>query len=300
MENILFIKDEAQFAELFNQPKWREIRIKFFCKICGKEESLKLRNCSVEKGLICRRSHKPDKVEKTCKKCGKTFTIRRLLFEKKSECLCEYCTRIKNSGGEEAFHKKRLESAKKTCNTQLKKYGAIGNGNPSANEKRMKTIKEKYGNDFYKHVFSDAAKVRTPEERKISSDKRRQTMRDKYGREFNNRSVLYKVDDIYFDSSWEVYFYIYCKDKSIKIEREPLSLDYIGDDGAQHKYYPDFRIPCGLVEIKSEYKLQKEPKGKIFCIKSNKIVLISNKEIQFFKKYFESHYGKNKIKEFKC
>lgn len=300
MENIIFISNEDQLKLLFSLPKYQQIRISFKCTLCSKIETLYLRNMSLERGLVCRRKHKPNTIKFKCENCGKETEIRRFLFEHKTQKLCEHCTRINNAGGQEEFHKARIAVAKKICETQIKKYGAVGNGNPKANEKRMKTIKEKYGDDFYKNVFHQASLAKTPIEKHISNEKRRKTMLEKYGREFNTRSLYYKYNDIYFDSSWEVYFYVYCIDHSIKIEREPYGIKYTLKDGTIHKYYPDFKIPCGLVEIKSDYRMSKELEEKKICIKSNNVVLINNKRIQFFKNYFENTYGKHKIKELKC
>lgn len=301
MENSILIHNENQLKKLLEQPKCHKIRVSFTCKICGKLESLYLRNMSVERGLVCRRQHKPETIEFTCEKCGEKTEIRRFLFEHKTLKYCERCTRIKNAGGLEEYRKIRLLAAKKSNETQIKRYGAVGNGNPEANKKRMATIKERYGDDFYYNVFHQAALRRTDEERSLSNEKRRKTMKETYGREFNKHvHAYYKYNEVLFDSSWEVYFYAYCIDNAINIKREPYGIEYFLKDGSKHKYYPDFEIPCGLVEIKSSFKMNLELDEKKECMKSNRVILIDDERIKFFKNYFEQKYGKHKIKELRC
>ena len=45
-----------------------------------------------------------------------------------------------------------------------------------------------------------------------------------------------------FDSSWELAFWIYHLDNSIKIEHEPVFFEYIDSNQKLHRYYPDFRV----------------------------------------------------------
>lgn len=56
-------------------------------------------------------------------------------------------------------------------------------------------------------------------------------------------------DNTSFDSSWELYLWIYCKDHNIKIIREPIRLEF-EFNGKKYGYHPDFLIDGQLVELK--------------------------------------------------
>lgn len=58
-------------------------------------------------------------------------------------------------------------------------------------------------------------------------------------------------DNIRFDSSWELAFYVYYKEHNLFIERCKEVRTYIGTDNKKHKYYPDFLTDNGIVEIKN-------------------------------------------------
>lgn len=120
--------------------------------------------------------------------------------------------------------------------------------------------------------------------------------------------VKYKYNNIYFNSSWELAFYLYCINKNIKIEREPRFFEYYFN-GKKHKYYPDFRVPCGYVELKSDYLfdlMQKEntkDNAKYKCMLDNNISIFLEKDIKnivdwakinCINIFNESLYSKNK------
>lgn len=147
--------------------------------------------------------------------------------------------------------------------------------------------------------------------------KKSQATIDSYpgGREafYSNRQNLinkyrrYKYENIYFDSSWELAFYIYSMDKGIDIYRcnsEHLSYFF---NGKEYYYYPDFLVEGKYVEIKgghlideqgnliSPYKVDELSLGKIKaksdCIKLNNVKIISNDEIKPMLKYCEDKFS---------
>jgi predicted nucleic acid-binding Zn ribbon protein len=60
-------------------------------------------------------------------------------------------------------------------------------------------------------------------------------------------------DNIYFDSTYELAFYIYCKNKNIEIKRCEDTFEYINIDGNKRIYHPDFRVNGKITEIKGYY-----------------------------------------------
>ena len=271
------------------------MKIEYDCKLCGCRCIKQLRTFSLERGLICKKSHKPNKYDKvsfTCEVCGKTSSIRRELFDKRSYKLCKACQANQNAGGKEAKRLEYLERAKKSKNTQIEKYGGVGNANPSANKKRLDTIKLKYGESYYSDMFKKFYSNRTKEEIEASNEKRKSTNLKKYGKSSPGfRHAYYKVGDVFLDSKYEFYFYVYCIDNDISIEREPIGIDYVDSVGNLHTYYPDFRTPEGLIETKSDYYLSKTSVEKLKVMEDNNVIIINNSKIQFYKNYVIQKYG---------
>lgn len=108
-----------------------------------------------------------------------------------------------------------------------------------------------------------------------------------------------------FDSSWELAFYLYHKDKNFNIKK-PQSIEYYDEIGGKHKYFPDFEIDGVLYEIKgsqflnnSKYSYFKSLTGraKLQLIQKLGIIMIKKDEIQFYLKYAREKYGD--LKKFK-
>lgn len=69
-------------------------------------------------------------------------------------------------------------------------------------------------------------------------------------------------DNIYFDSTWELAYYIFCKEHDINITRCNEKFEYINVDGNKRMYHPDFRVNGKLTEIKGYYTLNVDQKLK--------------------------------------
>lgn len=134
------------------------------------------------------------------------------------------------------------EKVKETArNNQLKKYGV-------ANISQLEEVKKKKEDASMKHYG-----CKTPLQAQEIKDKISQTNIANYGvgnpfksGEFQktlrkNLRKKYSYDDKYFDSSWELGVYIYCKDHNIPVEREPVELEYCSQ-GQRHLYIPDLKI----------------------------------------------------------
>lgn len=155
-------------------------------------------------------------------------------------------------------------------------------------EKSKKTCREKYGADSY-----------------AQSEVHREYMLKTYGSMNVMHRYLYK--NMYFDSSWELAFYIYHKDKGSKIEREPNSFDYI-KNGVIHKYFPDFKINNKYYEIKGDQYLEfykngnpktlKDNHEKFLCMKKHKVTLLWSKQIKKYIDYVCENYGKDYLDTF--
>ena len=77
------------------------------------------------------------------------------------------------------------------------------------------------------------------------------TCQERFGLKHNpTRNIKFK--DIYFDSKWELAFYLFYLDKGCTIIREPKSFIF-EFNGVVHNYVPDFEVDGRLYEIKGDH-----------------------------------------------
>ena len=166
-------------------------------------------------------------------------------------------------------------------------------------QKYKETNLERYGTDNYAKTEEHTIKMQN-------------TNLEKFGT-IHAPSYNYEFDNTSFDSSWELSFWIYCKDNNIPIEREPVSLPYTYKDKNCY-YIPDFKINNStLIEIKGNYFLDEnknlknifegqEPekiKAKNGCMKNNNVRIITSPEINKYLNYVKETYGKDYLSQFK-
>ena len=92
-------------------------------------------------------------------------------------------------------------------------------------------------------------------------------------------------DGIYFDSTYELAYYIYCKNNNIDIKRCNEKYQYKNTKGEKRFYYPDFRVNGELVEIKGF--LTPDVALKIKAV-SEPVQLLMKKELNNVFKFVES------------
>ena len=107
-------------------------------------------------------------------------------------------------------------------------------------------------------------------------------------------------NNIIFDSSYELVFYVYAIEHGSSIVREPFRLEYATNDGTKHYYVPDFICDGVLIEIKGEHLLDENKKlkkcykdqdqyildAKQKCIEDNNVMVLSRNDIDFAFEYF--------------
>ena len=260
-------------------------------------------------------------------------------------CISRYG--VKNGGGS----KQSLEKAKKTNldrrgveytwqsedvkeksrATNIKKYGAPSNMQSEKGKQEYRDAMIKlYGYDHnWKIPEKNKDKVQRSyekfgKENYNNREKAKQTWLTNYGVDHPSKDPTIRKKQIYncyeydgekFNSSWEIVFWIYCKNHGIQIEHEPISLDYVDSKGASHKYFPDFRIYGNqLVEIKGDDQFDKTT-GKMIdkldksknyiaeakhqCMIMNNVIIIRNDGMQKYLDYIKQAYGKGYLKQFK-
>lgn len=335
------------------------------CQTCKKKFKTNIRNLATGYGKYC--SH-------SCSNSNKEHNKK--IIE----------TREKHKSEDKDFLKKIDEKKKKT---KLERYG---NPNYTNREKAHKTIKEKYGTDWFvqtSHFKEKAEKtyiehygvdhnwksqqsrdkmkqtclklygdenynnrekskqtslknygVDNPTKSKIIQSKIRQTCLQRYGVDHNFKdeeckkkirqtnikkygvpypiSFKYHYDNKYFDSSWEVAYYIWLKDNNIKFEYHTKTFEYKDKNGKTHTYELDFVVDnngkqeyieikgpqffnadgkfCDIFDKKTDENLAE---SKFNCMKINNVKILSEAEITPILTYINKQYGKNYIFNFK-
>lgn len=198
------------------------------------------------------------------------------------------------------------EFKEKFKNTCIERYG-VDNPNKSdiVKEKKKEIFLEKYG-------------CETPFQDESVKDKIKQTLIEKYG--VHNSFLLvskYSYDNERFDSSWELAFYIYHKDKGHSIIRTSKTFAYAYNKKI-HCYTPDFKIGNRYYEIKGEQFLVRYKNGNIKgmkcpfdkslnnlynakykCMIKHNVIIIDYNRIQKYLKYVVKEYGLNYLSTFK-
>lgn len=133
---------------------------------------------------------------------------------------------------------------------------------------------------------------------------------------YSNLSSYY-FNDLNFDSSWKLIFYIYHRDKEHNIIREPRYFEYFDKNKIKPFYYPDFKVGTRYYEIKGEQFIIRYNNGKVKgfinpysddktiqtdklkCIKKNKVILITIYEMTKYFEYFYKNYNDAYLEEFR-
>lgn len=272
------------------------------------------------------------KVVFNCESCGaevhKTYSVKYEDFR----MLCQKCAKIDfkitNYGSVENWNKKQEQLL-------LEKYGVTSTNQLESKKKKIAdTLEEHYGVratlksplilQKAQDTMTDRYGAATTLQSAVLKEKVKQTNIEKYGvenpfqvdefKEQSNKTKIerygtthvsykYCVENEKFDSSWEVAFWIYHKNKDIAIEHEPVTIEYFDAAGKSHSYYPDFRIGNQLYEIKGKQFLKEgklidpfnqdqtiaEAKTKI--IADNNITLITYDQIKPYLDYMQDNYG---------
>lgn len=119
----------------------------------------------------------------------------------------------------------------------------------------------------------------------------------------------YMYDNSYFDSSWELAYYIWLKDHNVSFVYKPGFLVYTDKNNIEHKYFPDFYVEDHYVEIKGDHIFTESGelgiRGKPNDLdKFNYILniggeIIGSTKIRKYLKYVKEKYGRNFLKNLK-
>lgn len=217
--------------------------------------------------------------EKTCKMCGKTFyktwTKYSLTEFCSKECSKKYSSmtnrdNTKVANGLRQFYAPIVEQNKKKYYSTPKYCPICGNLIP-------------YEKRHHKTCSVECSKrccVKTAREN--GSYKNTGGYREGSGR---SKSGYYK--GFFCGSTYELVYYIYCKDHNINIERNEKRFEY-EHNGEKHTYLPDFRTDEGLVEIKGYHTSLVNVKMSVV---DEPIKILYAKDIEYMMDYLDVTYN---------
>lgn len=207
-------------------------------------------------------------------------------------------TLLKRTGFEYPFQNK--DTIKKAQDTYFNKTGFYhALDNPNVWEKIKENNKNNYGVEFSTQRLEVKEKIVKSHKKHFGYNNYVQSPLAKPGKH------TYFYNNILFDSSWELAYYIWLTDNNIFFVYHPeISFKYYTADNKLHFYKPDFLVKDKYVEIKSDYLVNenclfKIPNEKIKCMNDNKITILYYNDIKPILKYIRNTYGKNYIKSFK-
>ena len=207
---------------------------------------------------------------------------------------------------------KRKESIRKTM---IKKYGVENPMHVEAFKKKMKETSQKKDPGLKRRIIKTKKtnlKRRGHESNFQDKDFHKTSINTqiaRYGRPIYSRTYIY--NNICFDSSWELAYYIWLTDSKMDFMYQPsVNFKYIGDDGKEHNYYPDFYVMGEYQEIKGNQFFNElgEPYDminkkywweKYNCAKEHNVHILRWNDLMPIMDYVKRTYGKTYLKSFK-
>lgn len=292
-EDPILISSSEEFLYVKKNFK-RHQKIQFKCPLCGKMSIKQVRtietlqfNCTQCKSNISSKLRVERCKQTKLERYGdENYTNQ----EKRKQTILERYSNFKVliEKGIETKNKHRLENPdydmdihNKKVATIIEHFGSLENYNEHRSIKSRETKKEKYGNETWNN-----------------QEKRKNTILNNNSN-FFTKKLLY--NNIYFDSNWELLFYIYCKDNGIYIERNiNFYYEYIDESGKNHKYFPDFKVQDGYVEIKGDHFFNdsfiKSWEAKYKCMIDNNVKVLIRKDLKDIFKSCANKYSHGSLK----
>ena len=255
-----------------------------------------------------------DRVDFVCKKCKNISTKYVYNLKNTRELICYKCNHSITKTYKNKIHLTYTEQPIAiTEDTDLSTFNTqqLVNFNCKRCGKNctVKTVCIKY-QPANKHCLCSTCKVKFSKLQKYGNenyqniDKMQNTFMQRYGvrhpmhiREIQKRcGKKIKFDNILFDSSWEIMYYIWLRDNNISFSYHTVMLKYIENDGKEHRFFPDFVVNDKLVELKNESLIARMSNAKMQCIKDNNVCLLSRNDLKEVFEYVNTRYGKDYIK----
>lgn len=336
--------DLVQMKSLKPANKYNRLNFSFKCSECGKISSRNL--CTIVFPFICRncvskQTHTTDEYyanynKSMVEKYGENY--REILDEHRNQVVKErygsysgmfIATSDKRNATMKArygvTHPAKIDGyCRKCAETKLQRYG-----DPTYNnrDKAKESIVVEFGSTdawYQQNVIKSAHTklIRYGDKTYNNREKAAKTSLKRYGVRVPSQSkkihermhFKYIYNDIIFDSSYDLSYYIWLSDNNIDFEYRPdvqFSYTY---NGRTHVYNPDFRVELRLVELKGrQFFKDKNPdnvmvnpynhdedglyEAKHQCMLAHNVDIIV--DCSEYEKYVAEHYGKDYISTFR-
>lgn len=178
--------------------------------------------------------------------------------------------------------------------------------NKARKTRENKNKNHKWVSDETIKKIKETKKINHGDENYNNRDKATETCMELWGQSFPIQHK-YKYNDLYFDSSWEIAYYIWLTDNKISFEYHPSIKKtnlYYEWNGKRKSYYVDFIVEGQYVEIKNDLLYEKllipntKNNEKYKLMIKNNVIILKYKEILPILKYIDEKYGKNYLKQF--
>ena len=285
---------ESYQISTINKPIAGTQKIHFTCDICGNKDIIQYRHYNGNICEHCKRSKSAtelwnkDGYKEYHKKCVKEKTGFDCVFQNK-ELMRTAWERKYGPGITGAMQISEFQQ--KQEKTMEKLYGGYTLASKELREKVDATVESLYGaknirnTQYYLELF--------------------ETFKDNL---YKNLKRMYLYDGQYFDSSWELAYYIWLKDNNIVFSYHPKPGITYFSNGKKHTYYPDFIVDNNIIEIKGDQFFDTNGNyitnddlsmSKYKCMIDNHVILYRKTDILKYLEYVYKKYGKNYLKQFK-
>lgn len=275
-----------------------------YCKRCGIVRTSKIKygtnnpaqaKASIEKQKLTKASKSEEEKSKTKEKYKKSM--------------------LEKYGVDNPAKSKSIQ--KKIQATNKQKYGGTGFASKELHLKSEKTSYKKYNKSLYDISIEGHNKkcyekygVKYYMQVKFIQEKAEKTNLLKYHQKHPGKCT-YIYNNLRFDSSWELYYYLYLKNYNMKFIYHPnISFKYTYND-KDYEYFPDFKVNDRYIELKGPQffkedgtmcnpfnnKQDKLYEAKHQCMIRNNVEIIT--DISLYKNFVENNYSKDYIKNFK-
>ena len=321
-ERVFVSENILPKSEVLNLSKNDQRWYKTICENCGSVfETHCYRKSTVCKRCKCSLAQKElyanntslgkERLEKRTKTCLEKYGVENA-FQRKD--IIEKIKETKKDRYNDE-HYNNQEQSRRTC---LEKYGVEHSfQSENSKSKSKKTCLERYGTEhaIQNEEIKKRAAAKWQENASETTRKMKQTMGEKYGvpyamqcKEIQDKAKKkYLYDGEFFDSSWELAFWIYSNEHGIKISRPKTYFEY-SYDGNTYRYFPDFEINGKFYELKGlQFFENKDPSRKMInpydksqndkfeakrqCMIRNNISIITDVSKEL--KYVEAKYTKD-------
>lgn len=289
------------------------LRVAVICPLCGK----KFTKCkpAALRSSLCRSCSTKETYKKN------TGSLARAAEKRKITCLKKYG--VDNVAKDSVIKEKEAQTHFETYGVrhplqreEVYKKAAEKAHTPNAKKNRINNSLKKYGethhmkNKEFLKKFQEDFLIKTGYDNPLHNPETIQKIIDKYGRIGAVKGYIYQ--NIHFDSSWELAYYIWLVDHKKQFVFHPnFPLEYKGDDDKIHLYFPDFLVEGVFYELKGTqfFNEANEPFNmytqkfwweKYKALEAAKVVILKKDDINQYLKYIEVTYGKNYLKQFRA